>query len=160
MTLGFNIYIYILPQCCVNSKRGKSREFFWHNLMKGSKAPFWEKRTLRLSPATFSKFHLLKEYSLSFTEHSKKNYPLYLLHLQQHLLNFVLYILFFTKLWNSQRLTSPQLWARSMGTLVASSYWLLVSGVHVGAPPCSVNLSNQVPRSMGSRNGNAVRYKN
>jgi hypothetical protein len=47
---------------------------------------------LRLSPATSPKFHPLKEYSLSFTAHSKKFHPLYLLHLQQRSLNFVLYI--------------------------------------------------------------------
>jgi hypothetical protein len=47
---------------------------------------------LRLSPATSSKFHPLKEYSLSFTELSKRFYPLNLLHLQQRSLNLVLYI--------------------------------------------------------------------
>jgi hypothetical protein len=49
---------------------------------------------LRLSPATSSKFHPLKEYFLSFTAHSKRFRPLYFLHLQQHPLNFVLYILY------------------------------------------------------------------
>jgi hypothetical protein len=47
---------------------------------------------LRLSPATYSKFHPLKEYSLSFTTHSKRFHPLYLRHLQQRPLNFILYI--------------------------------------------------------------------
>jgi hypothetical protein len=47
---------------------------------------------LRLSPATSSKFHPLKEYSLSFTELSKRFYPLNLLHLQQRSLNLVLYV--------------------------------------------------------------------
>jgi hypothetical protein len=46
----------------------------------------------RLSPATYSEFHPLKEYSLSFTAHSKRFHPLYLRHLQQRPLNFILYI--------------------------------------------------------------------
>jgi hypothetical protein len=37
---------------------------------------------VRLSPATFSKFHPLKEYSMSFTVLSKIFHPLYLHHLQ------------------------------------------------------------------------------
>jgi hypothetical protein len=45
---------------------------------------------LRLSPATSPKFHPLKEYSLSFTAHSKFFCPLYLLNLQQCSLNLVL----------------------------------------------------------------------
>jgi hypothetical protein len=48
--------------------------------------------SLRLSPATFPKFYPLKEYSLFFTEPSKKFRPLYLRQLQQHPLNSVLYI--------------------------------------------------------------------
>jgi hypothetical protein len=47
---------------------------------------------VRLSPAASLKFHPLKEYSLSFTEHSKKFHPLNFLHLQQRSLNFILYI--------------------------------------------------------------------
>ena len=50
--------------------------------------------SLRLSPATSSKFYPLKEYSLSFTELSKIFHPLYLDFLQQRPLNFILYILF------------------------------------------------------------------
>jgi hypothetical protein len=38
---------------------------------------------LRLSPVIFSKFHSLKEYSLSFTAPSKRFRPLYLYPLQQ-----------------------------------------------------------------------------
>jgi hypothetical protein len=48
--------------------------------------------SLRLSPATSSKFRPLKKYSLSFTEHSKRFHPLYFLHLQQRPLNSILYI--------------------------------------------------------------------
>jgi hypothetical protein len=48
-------------------------------------------RVVRLSPAIYSKFHPLKEYSLSFTELSKRFHPLYLFHLQQRSLNSVLY---------------------------------------------------------------------
>jgi hypothetical protein len=48
--------------------------------------------SLRLSPATSPKFRPLKEYSLSFTEHSKRFHPLYFLHLQQRPLNSILYI--------------------------------------------------------------------
>jgi hypothetical protein len=44
---------------------------------------------LRLSPAASPKFHPLKEYSLSFTEHSKRFCPLYILSLQQRPLNSV-----------------------------------------------------------------------
>jgi hypothetical protein len=47
---------------------------------------------LRLSPAMSPKFHPLKEYSLVFTALSKRFYTLYLLHLQQYSLNFILYI--------------------------------------------------------------------
>jgi hypothetical protein len=47
---------------------------------------------MRLSPATSPKFYPLKEYSLSFTEPSKKFRPLYLRQLQQRPLNSVLYI--------------------------------------------------------------------
>jgi hypothetical protein len=47
-----------------------------------------------LSPATSSKFHPLKVYSLSFTAHSKRFCSLYLHHLQQSSLNFILYISF------------------------------------------------------------------
>jgi hypothetical protein len=47
---------------------------------------------LRLSPAASPKFRSLKEYSLSFTEYSKRFHPLKFLHLQQRSLNFVLYI--------------------------------------------------------------------
>jgi hypothetical protein len=47
---------------------------------------------VRLSPATFSKFRTLKEYSLSFIVFSKRFRPLYFLHLQQRSLNLVLYI--------------------------------------------------------------------
>jgi hypothetical protein len=39
-----------------------------------------------------SKFDPLKEYSLSFTALSKRFRTLYLLHLQQYLLNSILYI--------------------------------------------------------------------
>jgi hypothetical protein len=46
--------------------------------------------SLRLSPATSPKFYPLKEYSLSFTAHFKRFYPLYLLSLQQHPLNSIL----------------------------------------------------------------------
>ena len=52
--------------------------------------PAAEDNTLRLSPTTSPKFHPLKEYSLSFTVHSKIFYPLYLLSLQQHILNSIL----------------------------------------------------------------------
>jgi hypothetical protein len=45
-----------------------------------------------LSSTTFSKFHPLNECSLSFTTHSKIFCSLYLLHLQHHPLNLVLYI--------------------------------------------------------------------
>jgi hypothetical protein len=48
--------------------------------------------SLRLSPAVFPKFHPLKKYSLSFTEHYKIFYPLYILSLQQRPLNSVLYM--------------------------------------------------------------------
>jgi hypothetical protein len=47
---------------------------------------------LRLSSATSPKFDSLKEYSLSFTTLSKRFCTLYLLHLQQYPLNFILYI--------------------------------------------------------------------
>jgi hypothetical protein len=47
---------------------------------------------IRLSPATSSKIHPLKEYSLSFTEHFKRFHPLYLHQLQQRPLKFILYI--------------------------------------------------------------------
>jgi hypothetical protein len=47
---------------------------------------------LSLSLATSPKFHPLKEYSLSFTALSKRFCTLYLLHLQQYPLNFILYI--------------------------------------------------------------------
>jgi hypothetical protein len=53
---------------------------------------FTLKDLLRLSPATSPKFHPLKEYSLSFTAHSKRFRPLYLISLQQRPLNLVLYI--------------------------------------------------------------------
>jgi hypothetical protein len=46
---------------------------------------------VRLSPAAFSKFHPLKEYSVSFTVHSKRLFPLYHLVLQQRPLNSILY---------------------------------------------------------------------
>jgi hypothetical protein len=46
---------------------------------------------VRLSPATSSKFHPLKKYSLSFTVHSKRLRPLYLLSLQQFPLKSALY---------------------------------------------------------------------
>jgi hypothetical protein len=49
-------------------------------------------RCLRLSPATSPKFHSLKEYSLSFTELSKRFGSLYFLHLQQRPLKSILYI--------------------------------------------------------------------
>jgi hypothetical protein len=49
---------------------------------------------LTLSAAASSIFHLLKEYSLSFTALSKRFRHLYLHRLQQRSLNFVLYILF------------------------------------------------------------------
>jgi hypothetical protein len=49
-------------------------------------------KTLRLSPAAFSKFHPLKKYFVSFTTHSTRFYHLYLLSLQQRPLNSVLYI--------------------------------------------------------------------
>jgi hypothetical protein len=49
---------------------------------------------LRLSSATSSKFHPLKEYFLSFTSHSKNFRTLCLHHLQQRSLNFMLYISF------------------------------------------------------------------
>jgi hypothetical protein len=49
-------------------------------------------RPLRLSPATSPKFNPLEEYSLSFTALSKIFCTLYLLHLQQYPLNFILYI--------------------------------------------------------------------
>jgi hypothetical protein len=42
-----------------------------------------EKVSLRLSPAASPKFRSLKEYSLSFTEHSKRFCPLNILSLQQ-----------------------------------------------------------------------------
>ena len=44
---------------------------------------------LRLSPAASPKFRPLKEYSLSFTEHSKRFCPLYILRLQQRPLNSI-----------------------------------------------------------------------
>jgi hypothetical protein len=47
---------------------------------------------VRLSPAMFPKFHHLKKYSLYITLFSKRLCPLYLLHLQQRSLNFILYI--------------------------------------------------------------------
>jgi hypothetical protein len=50
------------------------------------------KLALRPSPATSPKFHLLKKYSMSFTTLSKRFCTLYLLHLQQYPLNFILYI--------------------------------------------------------------------
>jgi hypothetical protein len=46
---------------------------------------------LRLSPAASPKFHPLKEYSLSFIEHSKRFCPVYILSLQQRPLNSVPY---------------------------------------------------------------------
>jgi hypothetical protein len=52
----------------------------------------WASDAVRLSPATSPKFHPLKEYSLSFTALSKRFCTLYLLHLQQYPLNFILYI--------------------------------------------------------------------
>jgi hypothetical protein len=48
--------------------------------------------TTTMSPATSPKFYPLKEYSLSFTEPSKKFRSLYLRQLQQRPLNSVLYI--------------------------------------------------------------------
>jgi hypothetical protein len=47
---------------------------------------------LRLSPARSPKFYPIKEYSLFFTEPSKKFRPLYIRQLQQRPLNSVLYI--------------------------------------------------------------------
>ena len=47
---------------------------------------------LRLSPATSPKFYPLKEYFLSFIALYKRFCTLYLLHLQQYPLNFILYI--------------------------------------------------------------------
>jgi hypothetical protein len=44
---------------------------------------------LRLSPVASPKFRPLKEYSLYFTEHSKRLCPLYILRLQQRPLNYV-----------------------------------------------------------------------
>jgi hypothetical protein len=44
---------------------------------------------VRLSPAASPKFRPLKEYSLPFTEHSKRFCPLYILSLQQRPLNSV-----------------------------------------------------------------------
>jgi hypothetical protein len=46
-------------------------------------------RTLRLSPTASPKFRPLKKYSLSFTEHSKRFCPLYILRLQQRPLNSI-----------------------------------------------------------------------
>jgi hypothetical protein len=46
---------------------------------------------VRLSPATFSKFHPLKEYSMFFTVLSKIFRPLYLHRLQQRTLKSILY---------------------------------------------------------------------
>jgi hypothetical protein len=51
-----------------------------------------QSQRFRLSPATSPKIHPLKEYSLSFTAHSKRFCPLYFHHLQQCSLNSVLYI--------------------------------------------------------------------
>jgi hypothetical protein len=49
----------------------------------------WWATGFRLSPAASPKFRPLKEYSLSFTEHSKRFCPLYILRLQQRPLNSV-----------------------------------------------------------------------
>jgi hypothetical protein len=48
--------------------------------------------SIRQSPATSPKFHPLKEYFMSFTTLCKRFCTLYLLHLQQYPLNFILYI--------------------------------------------------------------------
>jgi hypothetical protein len=47
---------------------------------------------LRLSPATSSKFHPLKEYYLSFTDYFKRFRTLYFYSLQQRPLYLILYI--------------------------------------------------------------------
>jgi hypothetical protein len=72
----------MLPQISVSGS-------CWDDMMSPNRS-----YRVRLSPATSSKFHPLKEYSLSFTAHSKRFFSLYLHHLQQRSLNFILYISF------------------------------------------------------------------
>jgi hypothetical protein len=73
-----------LPRTIVSDRGSQFIARFWEQLQEslGSK--------LRLSLATSSKFHPLKEYSLSFIAYSKKVCSLYLQRLQQSSLNFIL----------------------------------------------------------------------
>jgi hypothetical protein len=77
---------------------GNSLTYFWDH----SDVRKMLDQSIRLSPATSPKFHPLKEYSLSFTAHSKRLHPLYILLLQQHPLNLVLYIYSVTRFHNIQ----------------------------------------------------------
>jgi hypothetical protein len=61
----------------------------YHKHQNWSFRPTSATTCIRLSLATISKFHTLKEYSSSFIASSKNFHPLYLLHLQQCPLNLV-----------------------------------------------------------------------